>query len=385
MASIQERTGGKWQAKIRRQGWPGQSKTFKRKQDAEAWARAVEREMDVGSFIQRNDAERTTFASAAERYAKEALPKLRSEVQGRYLLARLVKRFGGFSLASITPSMLSAFRDERLNAVSSQTVKHELGMISRVFKACSMDWGIALPNGIPTALVRKPRGNNARDRRLEGIEEQLLLEALATCSHPWPLAAVVLAIETAARQSELLSLKWEQIDLKRRVALLKGKDGGVTKNGDVHRPVPLSPAALACLQGLPRALRGYVLPTSANALQIAFERSVKRARLKHVHTQLKKALLADGLTTTEVAGQIRAIVYKKKKPLPSTLLHLERIEETDRTMLNLRFHDLRHEATSRLAEKLQMHELMKVTGHKSAGMLATYYHPRAEDLALKLG
>jgi integrase len=54
-------------------------------------------------------------------------------------------------------------------------------------------------------------------------------------------------------------------------------------------------------------------------------------------------------------------------------------------MEDLTFHDLRHEATSRLAEKLQMHELMKVTGHAGSRMLARYYHPRAEDLAKKLG
>jgi hypothetical protein len=40
-----------------------------------------------------------------------------------------------------------------------------------------------------------------------------------------------------------------------------------------------------------------------------------------------------------------------------------------------------HEATSRLAEKLQMHELMRVTGNKDIRMLARYSHPRAEDLA----
>jgi integrase len=53
-------------------------------------------------------------------------------------------------------------------------------------------------------------------------------------------------------------------------------------------------------------------------------------------------------------------------------------------LVDLNFHDLRHEATSRLAEKLPMHELMKMTGHKDPKMLARYYHPRAEDTAKKL-
>ncbi|EOB3111709.1 tyrosine-type recombinase/integrase [Yersinia enterocolitica] len=53
-------------------------------------------------------------------------------------------------------------------------------------------------------------------------------------------------------------------------------------------------------------------------------------------------------------------------------------------LLDLRFHDLRHEATSRLAEIFPMHELTKITGHKDPRMLMRYYHPRAEDLAKKL-
>ena len=86
-----------------------------------------------------------------------------------------------------------------------------------------------------------------------------------------------------------------------------------------------------------------------------------------------------------VAAQIRALIYKKKEPLPLTLKLLAELERDDKTLLDLHFHDLRHEATSRLVDKLQMHELMKVTEHKTSKMMSRYYHPRAEDLALKLG
>jgi len=58
---------------------------------------------------------------------------------------------------------------------------------------------------------------------------------------------------------------------------------------------------------------------------------------------------------------------------------MERLLLTD-----LRFHDLRHEATSRLASIFPMHELTKITGHKDPRMLMRYYHPRAEDLAKRL-
>lgn len=139
-------------------------------------------------------------------------------------------------------------------------------------------------------------------------------------------SVVLLALETAMRRGELLALRWEYVDLKRRVLHLPE-----TKNG-TSRDVPLSTKAVAVLEGLPRHITGRVFDTSETAITEGFQRAAKRACIP-----------------------------------------------------DFRFHDLRHEATSRLAEKLQMHELGKVTGHKSPRMLMRYYHPRAEDLAKKLG
>ncbi|MHB0984927.1 MAG: site-specific integrase [Sulfuricella sp.] len=136
----------------------------------------------------------------------------------------------------------------------------------------------------------------------------------------------LLALETAMRRGEILALRWEHADLKRRVLHLPE-----TKNGS-SRDVPLSTKAVAVLESLPRNITGRVFDTSETAITEGFQRAAKRAGLP-----------------------------------------------------DFRFHDLRHEATSRLAEKLQMHELGKVTGHKSPRMLMRYYHPRAEDLAKKLG
>lgn len=373
--------GDGWQARIRRHGWPAQTKTFRLKSDAEAWARATEREMDVGAFISRDDAERTTFQQAAERYAREVLPRLRAQVQPRYMLLRLCEHFGRYSLASISSAMLAEYRDARLKVVSPQTVVHELGLISRVFKAAALDWGIALPQGIPTALVRKPKVSNARERRLEGREEALLLDALA--GKTYPLAAVILALETAARQSELASLQWVDVDLVRRFARLRGPGGRVTKSGDDYRDVPLSSRAVDVLKALPRLLKDpRVFPLSQNALRLSWDRALVSARKRHLHARLATQLDAEGI---DGAKQISALVYKKREPEPRALELLAVLEQSDQTLVDLHFHDLRHEATSRLAERLQMHELMKVTGHKSSSMLSRYYHPRAEDLAAKLG
>jgi integrase len=385
MANFTQRDNGKWQAKIRRTGWPDQSKTFQTLEAAQQWARAIEREMDIGAFINRNDAEKTTFAAAANRYKAEILPSKRGMDRDIYKINQLIEKFGPYSLASISSPMISAFRDDRLKVVAAQTVVHELNMLSRIFKACAMDWGIALPQGVPTALVRKPKVANARARRLEAGEWELLRPALADCKSVWPLAIVELAIETAARQSELDSLTWPQVDLKNRTLRLRGIDGAITKNGDEYRDVPLSSAAVSLLAALPRNMKGKVFPISQNALQLSWERACARARQTHLHALLRSRLMGAGWAGADIDAQIRAIIYKKKVPDAAVVGLLAEIEKSDMTMADLHFHDLRHEATSRLAEKLEMHELMKVTGHKSSAMIARYYHPRASQLAAKLG
>lgn len=390
-----------WQTKIRRVGWPEQSKSFRLKKDAEAWGTATEREMDIGAFINRGDAERTTFKFAADRYAREVLPLKRGWQPDESRLRRLIEKFGKYSLASISAAMLSAYRDDRLKAVSPQAVVHELGLVSRVFKACAFDWGIALPQGVPTLLVRKPPVANGRTRRLEPHEELLLFSALLECRSPWPHAAAFLAIETAGRQSELLSLKWKEVDLVRRTARLRGVGGRITKNGDEYRDVPLSSRAVELLTALPKtgktkivpinqkkvsqAVAGRVLLVTQTVLKVSFERAVARGRRSHIHNLLRASLGAAGMDADAVAAQIRALIYGKKDPAPLTVKLLAELEHDDKTLLDFHFHDLRHESISRLAAKLQMHELMKVTGHKTAAMLVRYYHPRVEDLAHKLG
>lgn len=401
MARITKRENGKWQARIERIGQPDQSKTFQTKDEAKRWSTAIEREMDSGAFIKRDAAERTTFKVAVDRYISDVLPSKRGQVADESRLRRLVETFGKYSLSSISAAMLSAYRDERLKAVSAQSVVHELGLVTRVFKACCMDWGIALPQGIPTLLVRKPTVANGRTRRLEPHEEILLFAALKECKSPWPYAATFLAIETAGRQSELMSLTWKEVDLKRCTARFRGIDGRETKNGDAYRDVPLSSRAIELLQSLPRnetskvvqlsskkklvAKPERVLPITQNALQLSFERALARARKTHVHRLLEASLRSAGLDAEDADAQLRALIYKRKTPLPLTFQLIEDFERDDTTLLDFHFHDLRHEAISRMAEKLQMHELMKVAGQKTSTVTARYYHPRIEALAAKLG
>ena len=405
MATFEQRESGWWQAKVRRKGYPSQSRTFGKKADAEAWARSVENEIDRGVFVSKNEAERTTFADAADRYRREILPSKRGSKQDGYRLNALTDEFGGYSLAAITSSMLAAFRDKRLKLLSPQSVVHDLNLLSRIFRTATIDWGIALPAGVPTASVRKPSINNERSRRLVGDEEVRLLAAIddpgpspGKKRNIWTGPVVRFAIETAARQSEILSLDWKDVDLERRVARLRGIGGRATKNEDPYRAVPLSSTAVAILEELKsrdgnivKLPRGKVFATTALAIKQSWERAVARARDSYERETLMAGLVEIGMNEKDAAAEIRKVKRsggrmpaKPKPPHKITLKIMQNLAD-DPLLTDLHFHDLRHEATSRLADKLQLHELMKVTGHKGTRMLARYYHPRAEDLAKKLG
>lgn len=340
MATITKRGDG-WQARIRRHGYPPASQTFARRADAEAWARAQESEMDRGVWRDRSSADSTTLYALLDRYAKDVAPtKKGADVELLRLRTLARDDLARFKLSALSPLVLADWRDRRLSSgCAGATVRRELDVLSALFNWARRELMIAVEN--PVAGIRRPPPSRARDRRFEDGEEARLMAALEDgpgvradgktyrqgTRNPWVRPAVELATETAMRRGELLALRWENINLQKRTAHLLD-----TKNGE-SRTVPLSSRAVAVLSGLPRSIDGRVFPITANALKLAFERAAKRAGLE-----------------------------------------------------DFRFHDLRHEATSRLAERLpNLIELASVTGHKDLRMLKRYYHPRAEDLALKLG
>ena len=67
MSTIARRGEAQWQAKVRMKGFPAQSETFLHKEDAEKWARAMERSLETVGFIDRKEAERQTLRSILER------------------------------------------------------------------------------------------------------------------------------------------------------------------------------------------------------------------------------------------------------------------------------------------------------------------------------
>lgn len=373
MAAINKRGPYQWRAQIRRHGFAPLSKTFTTKAEAEAWAKMNESEMSRGVWISRGEAEATTLHDALERYELEVTPGKKTAAGERSFL-RIWKAttMAKQPLAAIRSSDVAKLRDQWLKNYQPATVLRRLAVLSHVFTIARKEWGMeSLSN--PVELVRKPQPNNARTRRIavevskpgpvESDEETSQraatngeLERVVAASSSSSLPSIVwLAVETAMRRSEIVGLRWEHIDLERRVAHLPS-----TKNGS-SRDVPLSTRAVNILAALQKVDDGdeeegesieddgRVFGIRSDAVTRAFERAVARARKLFV-------------------GQCKE---NRQKP-------------DARYLTDLRFHDLRHEATSRLAEIFPLHELTKITGHKDPRMLMRYYHPRAEDLAKRL-
>ncbi len=321
MASIRKRGPYQWQVKIRRKGYPIQSKTFETEDDAKKWSRLIESEMDRGVFCSQAEAEKTTLDEALERYLREITPEKKGAKQEKSRInilrqSMLAPRY----LASIRGTDVAKYRDERLETRSPITVNNELIVLSHLFTVARKEWGLeGLRN--PVSDIRKPKQPTGRDRRLQTGEEEKLL-ALAS---PQLRPLIVMALETAMRQGELLSISWKDVNLKQRTIFLSD-----TKNGE-SRSVPLSTTAIATLKKIPRDI------------------------------------------STPLVFPILGVSRKFSSACKTAGID------------DLRFHDLRHEATSRLFEKgLNPMEVASITGHKTLQMLKRYTHLRAEDLAAKL-
>jgi integrase len=323
MATIRKKGNLQWHVQIRKKGFEPVTKTFNTRTNAQLWAKSVESEMGRGLYVSREEAERTTLSDALLRYKNEVSPKKKGYAQEVVRINRWLKEpLATRSLASLRSTDFAKLMDERLKEISPATLHRDFSIISHVFTICNKKWGIAVAN--PLSNIIKPSINNGRKRRLEGDEESRLLAALFNSKNHWMRPIAEFAIETAMRQGELLKLTWKDVS----AISIHLPD---TKNG-MSRDVPLSKRAKAILDTLPRSINGSVFQITQPTIAQAFPRACKRAGI-------------EGLT----------------------------------------FHDLRHEATSRLAQKLPMHDLMKVTGHKDTKMLARYYHPKMEDLARMLG
>jgi len=324
MASIRK-TNTKWEARVRKKGFPTFCKSFTRKSDAIKWSTLIEVNLENGIMPLSKEQQQTTFEEAINRYLIEETAKKKGHASEKYRLQKLMGSFlGKKKLKDIKPSMLATFRDKRSLHVKSASVRKEIYLISAIFEKAQKEWGMEELNN-PVRYIKIPRDSSPRIQRLTSEEKLRLLSGLRDNPNRNLEHISIFALETAMRRSEILQLRWEDIDFQRSLATLNE-----TKNGQ-SRIVPLSKIALDVITKREKETL-FIFNISSNAVRLAWSQFQKRYDFKY-----------------------------------------------------FRFHDLRHEAISNLFDMgLNIPEASLISGHRTPTQLLKYSHANISNLVNRL-
>lgn len=264
-----------------------------------------------------------TCKDAFERYERDVS---KGKKGYRWEALRLAA-FGRSSLGAVkmrdvdTPHIV-AWRDERLKTVQGSTVQREMNLLSNVFTIARKEWKWITNS--PTTDAKRPKVNEPRFRRITESEIEQVCHALG-----WLNKA-----PTTKQQSIAAAFLFAIETAMRAGEICALRKGDVTgrvahvresKNGS-RRDVPLSARALQIWKMVPEGF---------------------------------------GITTGSMDAMFRAAKAR-------TLIE------------GMTFHDTRHEAITRLAKKLHVLDLARMTGHKDIRKLMIYYNLSAADIAKKL-
>ena len=327
MATIARRPGKNGQtnyrAQVRRKGAPPLSATFTKLSDARKWIQVTEAAIVEGRHFKTAEAKRHTLAELVDRYRRDVLPwKAQETVNGQELQLRWWKaQLGHYALADVTPALLVECRDQLARDHKNSTVNRYLAVLSHTFSVAVREWGWL--DDSPMRKVSKPKEPRGRVRFLSDEERQHLLTECQASRNPHLYTVVMLALSCGARKTELVSLRWPDVDLKRGTLTFHQ-----TKNGE-RRTVPLTGPALTLMQQHAKVRRldtSLVFPNAQGKqffrFREAFDNAVTRAGIQDFH-----------------------------------------------------FHDLRHSAASYLAMSgASLAEIAEVLGHKTLAMVKRYAH-----------
>ena len=332
MANIQERRAQdgttSYRVQVRLKGHPAESATFQRKTDARLWAQQTEAAIREGRYFRTAQARRHTMADAIDRYKAEVLPRKPKSVaiQTRQL-DWWKERIGHLPLVDVTPAVIAGQRavlvegnGEADTAKSPATANRYMAVLSHLFTVCVREWGWMDDTPIrKIGRLKEPRG---RVRYLSDEERKNLLAACKASTNPHLYHVVVVALSTGCRKGEIMTLRWQDVDLRRgQITLLD------TKNGEA-RSVPLVGHALECMRA---------------------RNNARQMDMVHVFPQRK----GDAAYIDRAFRQARDAAGIK----------------------DFRFHDLRHSAASYLAMNgATLAEIAEVLGHKTLAMVKRYSH-----------
>lgn len=326
MATPKKTPQGSWRVQIEIKG-VRESGTFPTKRDAQDWA--ARRAMEIRALATGRGGEIKTVADALRRYAEEVSPGKKGE---RWEIIRLQAFLAHAAfparvkLADLTPSMLVDWRDARLRVVARGSVLRDMTLMSSVLEVARRDWGWIDRN--PMNDVRRPAEPDHRERIITGSEIRAMLRALGWGGPVRSVSQAVagcflLALQTGMRAGELCAIRWA--DVKADHVRLH-----VSKTGK-GRDVPLSVTARRTIERMKGWDDDLVFGLKTQTLDALFRRARERAGLS-------------GFT----------------------------------------FHDARHSAATRLAQRLHVLDLCRMFGWASTTRALTYYNPAASEIAARL-
>jgi integrase len=332
MAMIRQR-GKSWQATVKRKGYPNQVKTFTSKAPAAAWARKTETSMDNGSWIDTRAQDSHIIDHIIDQLIY-SYTRFGLEVCGPKLgqLNMLKRHFQGQSIHDLTADDILDFAADRRKEVAASTLQYQIYYFKQALTHSRIRTEVDAIDIAITELKKKKiiMGSEERDRRLEKGEYELLMGAVGPQRSRYLAAAIDIAIESGMRQGEIHALKWSMIDFDKGLITLwrknKHAEGGKKK------------AIIPLLKG------------------------VREALVRHQNVLGK----ADVLFEVKRAASISDAFAKLRKKVGIYDMH---------------FHDLRHEAISRLFESgMSVAQVRLISGHSSFDQLSRYVNLRPEDL-----
>lgn len=350
MATFRTLASGKIQATIRIKGHKPVTQSFTKKRAAQRWANDTESDLRNGKFADINyKQDGHLFSDLAQRYIDEVTPTKQNQRSDKGYQKITDVFFKGDYAENIDSKRVFEFieyletRTARDGTVglSANTLKKYLGFISNIYNWAEAFWDISISNPVPTAKLRARKLRKltepaSRDRRLEDGEEKLLLEdtreSFQQSSKYIPMHEICLvAIDTAMREGEIAAMVVKNVNFKDKTYhIAKSKTDYQT--GAKGRVIPLSNRVVKLLTDKIPYFDGRFFPWESNSICQKFRR------------------------------------YVDKKGLKSIV-----------------FHDLRHEATSRLFELgLTIPEVATVSGHKDWDSLKRYTHLKPKKLSAKM-
>lgn len=324
MSSIRKRNG-KYQAQVRING-SSVTRSFRTKSEASSWARHQEARLETRKA---NGYKPSSLAEILQRYLKDVTPLKRNTSFEPGVIRMFMKEAWAHKpIDQISVSEIAAYRDKRLESIKPSSLHRQFCILKHACTIAEREWEWMSPSHVFNRVSIKRQPAQAI-KRVSDQDIEKLIDASKDSRNDLIGCAIILAVETGLRRSELLSLEWDDIDTSEGLISLSQ-----TKSG-YPRQIPITRRAMAVMSALRArndASGGRLLPMTANALKHGFQRLRKRAGLEHI-----------------------------------------------------RFHDLRHEAVSRLFEKgLTPPEVASVSGHRTLSQLMRYSHADLNAVADKM-